>query len=146
MIRYFEGHIPDRGSGIALKFRFDRQTVEDIKGAINRQRTSFSTRTGQPTCNAGGWVPSEKCWYIAREIWPAVLDELEQKGYHFQQEHNGAEFFENAEYADYVEREERQHQERTQYQAPPPKPRPQQIESLAGLALLGLPPDATKTE
>ncbi|MEW6737203.1 MAG: hypothetical protein AB1489_38315 [Acidobacteriota bacterium] len=80
-INYFEGEITGRGCGMALQFSYHPAMVDEVKSAINKQRSNYQMRTGNSLQGAGGWVATEKVWFVAQEIWPDVYAELLSKGY-----------------------------------------------------------------
>lgn len=134
-IEFFRGHIPGRSRGVAIRFEYNRLTVEDIKAAINQFRRRFQIETGQPSTMAGGWVPELKIWYVSQQIWSAVQDELERKGYFFAEVEMPEDFFGNG--RSYTRDEQKY------YQSPPQTAQHCQVDEFS---LLGLRPGATPME
>src|SRR5438093_599151 len=80
-IRYCECEIPQRGQAVALKFQYDREMIEALKAILNRYRVGYSQQTRKPAYQAGGWLPEMRVWYVAKEIWGPVSEELLAKGH-----------------------------------------------------------------
>jgi hypothetical protein len=60
---------------LALRFRYDPDVIEVLKDAIRRASRDRGIR------NAGGWLAEHRSWFVERQAWPCVRDQLRQAGY-----------------------------------------------------------------
>ena len=67
----------DRTEKIALRFDFDGELVERLKGILREVRQA-------PGEAAGGWVKPLKIWFVEPAAWPEVRRQLEELGCTFQ--------------------------------------------------------------
>ena len=100
----------DAQEGVAMKFGYKPQMVNDIKRIISHYRYRYNKLTSNHKWKAGGWNPTLKVWVVAKEIWEYVEKDILEMGYTLEKvEGSAEEFFEVKNYDRFL-------QEREQYE------------------------------
>jgi hypothetical protein len=60
---------------IGLRFAFDVELIDQLKGALREARDGTGKR------NPGGWLATERAWFVERSAWPTVRRRLVEAGY-----------------------------------------------------------------
>jgi hypothetical protein len=61
---------------LGLHFDYDAGLVQVLKDGLQALRRFYQ---GFP--QPGGWLPQHGCWFVEREVWPAVQGVLERAGH-----------------------------------------------------------------
>jgi DnaJ-domain-containing protein 1 len=108
-IKYLFSEIDsDAQEGVAMKFDYNPQMINNIKKIISRYRYRYNKLTNEYGSKAGGWNPTLKTWVVAKEVWEYVEKDVLEMGYILEKmETSAEEFFEVKNYDRFLQEKEK---------------------------------------